>query len=46
MSLVATSILAWRIAALAVWLLLAAGAVEIVAHILHPPHRHRVRTLK
>jgi hypothetical protein len=44
-SLVSASILAWRVAALVVWLLLAVGAGDIVLHIVRP-QRHRVRTLK
>lgn len=45
MNLVLISVVAWRVAALAVWLAVAVGVVEVVMHIFHP-HRRRVRRLK
>jgi hypothetical protein len=42
MSIVLISVAVWRAAALAVWLVIAVGAAEILWHILHP-QRHRLR---
>jgi hypothetical protein len=44
-NLVLISLVAWRLAALAVWLVIAIGAFEIVSHVLRRP-RHRARLLK
>lgn len=39
-TVVLISLVAWRVAALTVWLIIAVSAVEIVMHIFHP-HHHR-----
>ena len=42
MSGVLISVAKWRAAALAVWLVIVVGAVDVVWHIVHP-QRHRLR---